>query len=748
MNCIDENDEKIVPTCGCNNCGGRCIIKAHVKNGEIVRITSDTEENPEFPDIRACVRGRAYRKSFLHPERLKYPMKRVGERGEGKFERISWDEALDIVARETRRIKESYGPEARYISLGSGHAGAVSGIKAMKRLLALDGGYLNNYGDYSNFCTEYVTPYIYGDDLTGNSYECFQDSKLIILWSFNPAESMHGSLTAYYLKLAKEKGAKIIVVDPRYSDTASIFADKWIPIKPSTDGAMLTAMAYVILTEGLLDKKFLDKFCIGFDKKHMPKGYENEESVEDYLLGNRDGIAKTPKWASAICGVDENTIHDLAVEYATSKPSAMVQGYGVQRHANGETAVMLGALLPCMTGNIGVSGGWAGGIGHWSRHSKAKFPVTKNPVPDTISAFLWTDAVVRGTQMTPERDNLLGTKKLKTNIKAIYNICSNMLINQHSDCNRSAEILRDTSKVEFILVADLFMTSSAKFADILLPVTSPFEMEDLVFPWSWGDYVLYENKVIEPIYECRPDYEWILDLACRMGLREEFSLGHNTMVEWCRDIYSELRKLEPELPSFEEFKKKGYHKYTSNKKYIAYEKQISDFENNPFKTPSGKIELFSERLFLLNNPVEIPAIPKYVPAFEGPQDKNIEKYPLQCIGWHYRHRCHSMYDNNEWLEEVAPHVMWINSVDAEKRNISDGSLCSVYNNRGKIEIKAKVTERIMPGVVAIPQGAWYITDDKGVDVRGNINTLTTLRPTPLAKGNPQHSNLVEVEAVK
>lgn len=119
MNCIDENDEKIVPTCGCNNCGGRCIIKAHVKNGEIVRITSDTEENPEFPDIRACVRGRAYRKSFLHPDRLKYPMKRVGERGEGKFERISWDEALDIVARETRRIKESYGPEARYISLGS-----------------------------------------------------------------------------------------------------------------------------------------------------------------------------------------------------------------------------------------------------------------------------------------------------------------------------------------------------------------------------------------------------------------------------------------------------------------------------------------------------------------------------------------------------------------------------------------------------------------------------------------------------
>lgn len=738
------SEEKIIPTCGCNNCGGRCIIKAHVKNGEVVRISSDIEGNPDFPDIRACVRGRAYRQSFLHPDRLKYPMKRVGKRGEGKFQRISWDEALDIVARETKRIKEKYGASARYVSIGSGNAGSVSGIKAIKRLLALDGGYLDAYGDYSNFCTEYVTPYIYGNDLTGNSYDCFEDSKLIILWSFNPAETMHGSLTTHYLKKAKEQGAKIISVDPRYNDTAVAMADEWIPIKPSTDGAMLAAMAYVILQEGLLDRKFLDKFCIGFDKAHMPAGYENAESVEEYLRGTRDGQPKTPEWAASICGVPADTIYSLAVEYAKAKPAAMVQGYGVQRHANGETAVMLGALLPCMTGNIGISGGWAGGIGHWSRHKKVRFPMPKNPVKDVISAFLWTDAITRGTEMTPEKDNIKGTDRLKSNIKAIYNVCSNMLMNQHSDCNRTAKILEDTEKVEFILVADLFMTASAKFADILLPASSHWETDNLVFPWSWGDYVLYANKVIEPLYESRPDYEWILDLSERMGLEQEFSQGYKTSGEWCAALYEDLRKLEPELPSFEEFKKQGYHKYSNKEKYIAYQKQIEDLKNNPFATPSGKIELFSERLYKLNNSEEIPAIPKYIPAFEGPQDKLAEKYPLQCIGWHYKHRCHSMYDNNPWLEEVAPQEMWINPADAGLRGIGDGEYCHIYNDRGTIQIKAKLTERIMPGVVAIPQGAWYIPNESGVDIRGNINTIATQRPTPLAKGNPQHSNLAEV----
>lgn len=219
------------------------------------------------------------------------------------------------------------------------------------------------------------------------------------------------------------------------------------------------------------------------------------------------------------------------------------------------------------------------------------------------------------------------------------------------------------------------------------------------------------------------------------------------MAEWCVTSYNELRKKEKELPPFEEFKKRGVYKYAIKNKQIAFEQEIKDPAKHPFKTPSGKIELFSPRLQKLGNPKEIPAIPKYVPAFEGPEDPLIEKYPLQCMGWHYKRRCHSMHDNNPWMDEAGPQLMWMNPMDAEARKIKEGDLVEVFNDRGKVHISVHVTSRILPGVVAIPQGGWYTPNKDGVDIRGNINTLTTHRPTPLAKGNPQHTNLVEVKGL-
>ncbi|WP_296772865.1 DMSO/selenate family reductase complex A subunit [Selenomonas sp.] len=739
-----EKPEKIVPTCGRNNCGGRCVIKAHVKDGMVVRITSDTDDQPDFPSLRACVRGRSYRKTFFSPDRLKYPMKRVGERGEGKFERISWEEAIETIAKETKRIKEQYGPASRYVNYASGNQGVVRGDRLMRRLLSLDDGHLEFYGSYSSITTSYMTPYIYGDSASGSSYDTWADSKLIILFSFNPVETIHGTLTPYYLKKAKEAGAKIIVVDPRCTDTAVALADEWIAIRPTTDGALLAAMAYVILTENLLDRHFLDTYCIGFDRAHMPAGYEDQETEEEYLLGIRDQQPKTPEWAEAICGVPAARIRQLAIEYATAKPAAMVQGYGIQRNANGECGVRMGALLPAMTGNIGISGGWAGGHGGWSREKGPSLPMPKNPVKAKISCFLWTDAILRGKEMTKEKDHIQGVDQLDANIKAIYNIAGNTLINQHSDCGRTAEILKDTSKVEFIVVSDLFMTPSAKFADILLPSTSPMESDNIATAW-WGDYTLFCNRAVEPMFECRDDYDWILEVAEKLGLKDKFSEGHQNAMEWCEAIYDNWRKKEPELPSFAEFKEKGGYKFHNRPKKIAYEAQIKDPIGHPFKTPSGKIELFSERMLQFGDPQEIPALAKYVPAFEGPQDPLREKYPLQCMGWHYKRRCHSMHDQNPWLEEIGPQLMWMNPLDAKERNIQEGDTVEVFNDRGRVRIPVHVTSRIFPGVVAIPQGAWYTPDKNGIDVRGCINTLTTQRPTPIAKGNPQHTNLVEVK---
>ncbi|MEW9122202.1 MAG: molybdopterin dinucleotide binding domain-containing protein, partial [Thermotaleaceae bacterium] len=169
---------------------------------------------------------------------------------------------------------------------------------------------------------------------------------------------------------------------------------------------------------------------------------------------------------------------------------------------------------------------------------------------------------------------------------------------------------------------------------------------------------------------------------------------------------------------------------------------------NPFPTPSGKIEIFSERLFRMNQPEDIPAIPKYVPSFEGAEDPLREKYPLQLIGWHSKRRTHSTHDNNENMDKIHRQRIWINEKDAQRRGIQDGDLVELWNDRGRVRIPAYVTTRIIEGVAALSQGAWYTPDTEGVDHRGSINVLTTSRPTPLAKGNPQHTNLVEIKLVE
>lgn len=742
---IEEGIE-VIPTTGTNNCGGRCVIKAHVKDGVVVRISTDEEpDNPATPQVRACVRGRGYRKTYFHPDRLKYPMKRVGERGKGEFEQISWEEAVDIIAKETKRIGEEYGPEARYVHYASGVSGAIRGNVLAKRLLALDGGYLEAYGSYSAAQAEYTTPITYGAGSSGNTPDSFQNSKLIILWGHNPAETVFGT-TMYHLRKAKEAGAKIIVVDPRYTDTAITLADEWIPILPGTDNAVMDAMAYVIITEDLHDQEFLDKYSIGFDEDNMPEGIDGKESYKSYILGEVDGVPKTPEWAEKISKTPAETITKLAKEYAITKPAALVQGFGPQRHANGEQISRGGSILATMTGNVGINGGWAGGTVYGDRKNVPSVPGGKNPFEGSIATFTWTDAIVRGKEMD-KSDGLKGVDKLSSNIKLIFNLAGNTLVNQHSDCNKTAEILKDESKVELIVCSDIFMTSSAKFADILLPGNTMFERNNISTTWAPSDFVLYANKLVDSPFECRFEYDWLVEVADKLGIKDEFTEGKETADDWLEWVVEGARENNPEFPSYEEFKERGIYKWDFDEPLIAFKDQIEDLENNPFNTPSGKIEIFSKELYELNNPEEIPAVPKYVSTWEGPEDPLTEKYPLQCIGHHTKRRCHSTHDNNPWGEEVEPQTIWINSSDAEDRGIEEGDMVRIYNDRGIVEIPATVTSRIVPGVTSIPQGAWWTPNEEGVDTRGNINTLTTHRPSPLAKGNPQHTNLIQVEKI-
>lgn len=741
---VKDGARQVIMTGGSNNCGGKCSIRTEVQDGCLLRL--ETGCGIGDPSLRACVRGRGYRQTYLSGQRLRYPMKRIGKRGEGRFERVSWDEALDTIAAEWVRIRDSYGPGSRYVNYGLGINAAMRPDLMAKRLMAVDGGFLNFYGSYSFACAQFITPYIYGDAASGNSIEDLVNTKYLLLWGHNPSETIYSPQGNYLIAQAKERGAKVVVIDPRRSDTALSIADEWIPIRPSTDAALAAAMAYVIWSEGLQDQHFMDTYCQGFDEAHMPEGVDKKQNYRAYLFGELDGVVKTPAWGEEITGVPAETIRRLAVEYASAKPACLFPGLGNQRTGNGEQNVRAMAALCCLTGNVGIPGGSAAGFGLAREETRPLFPVGKNPYPGVISCFLWSEAIERGHTLTRERDGVQGMDRLDSDIKLLFNLGSNTLINQHADINNSIRILEDTSKCELIVCSDIFMTPSAKFADILLPATCFLEHNNMAGPWRNGHYVLSNNKVLEPMFECRPEYEWLSGLARRLGVWEAWSEGRETQEEWLEHLYAGLRREHPEMPEYADFRRAGGYTYAHPKITVAYEEQIRDPEHCKFATPSGKIEIFSRRLYELPNK-ELPPIPSYVPAPEGFEDPLRKKFPLQLIGWHTKRRCHTIHDNNPWMEEVEPQRLWLNPKDAQVRGIRDGETAEVFNDRGRVRLPVKVTERVMQGVAAMPEGAWFTPGEDGIDRRGSINVLTSTRSTPFAKGNGQHTALVDVRGL-
>ncbi|MCC7370377.1 MAG: molybdopterin-dependent oxidoreductase [Chloroflexi bacterium] len=736
--------ERVVATgCG-NNCGGRCVLLAHIKDGVITRIESDPDPDlPDQPQLRACLRGRSYRQIVYHPDRLKYPMKRVGARGEGKFERISWDEATTTIAEQVKRVTAQYGPLAIYVNYGSGISGINRGDAWARRLLGLySGDFLSYYGTYSSGQTSYATPFTYGVGSTGNMWSDLVNSKLIILLGHNPGETVFGTNSMYWLRKAREAGARIISIDPRYTDTAVAIADEWIPIRPSTDSALMDAMAFVIITEGMADQQFLETYTLGFDEAHMPEGIPAGNSYKNYILGEADGQPKTPEWAEPITGIPASTIRQLGREYGSIKPAAFVAGYGPQRHANGEQSVRSNSVLPALTGNVGVHGGWAGGAGGTPAGAKlGAIPFEGGKVK--ISCFMWTDAVIRGKEMTAKTDLIQGADKLPTNVKFIFNLAGNTLVNQHSDILRTQKILKDESMAEFIVSSDIFQTPSTLYSDLVLPGPSIFERPNIVTPWGYGEYIIYLHQLLEPMYETRNEYDWMSDVAQKLGVGERFTEG-KTADDWLRFVTEATAKGHPEWPGFEAFKEKGSFKLWFKTPVVAFEKQIKDPANAPFTTPSGKIEIFSERLWKRGQLDTVPAIPKYVPAFEGPADPLIAKFPLQLVSFHFKRRVHSTHDNNPWMIEMAPQVLWVNPMDAQARGIEDGDQVKVFNDRGATLVPAKVTPRIMPGVLGLPQGAWFTPNAQGIDANGSANVLSTQRGSYMSNSNPQHDNLVQL----
>ncbi|VAG27687.1 anaerobic dimethyl sulfoxide reductase subunit A [Enterobacter hormaechei] len=504
-------EEKVVQTCSTFDCGGKCDIRAHVSEGVVTRISTrpDNALDPQMPVMRACVRGRAYRKFVYHPDRLKYPMKRVGKRGEGKFERITWDEATTLIANQLKTITQKYGAASRYVHVGTAVSGGTfSGDKMVRRLLNLTGGYLESYHSVSMGNTAAATPYTYGTAASGSSLDTLLDTKLVILWGHNPTETIFGHSNHFYQKM-KQNGTRFIVVDPRYSDTVSSLADQWIPLLPTTDNALMDAMMYVIVTENLHDRDFIQRYTLGFDEDTMPEGVPANESLMAYLSGAKDGVAKTPEWAEKITHVPAQTIRQLARDYATTKPAALIQGWGPQRHNCGERTARGSTLLATLTGNVGVKGGWAAGYGGCANRKFAAGPeMPDNPVKAKISVMNWVQAADDASQVTADV-GLKDAEKLDSNIRILFSLAGNYLANQNPDLHQATRVLEDESKIEFIVASDLFMTPSARYADLLLPETSFMERWNIGETWGTASYLILSEKLIEPEFERRSDYDWL-----------------------------------------------------------------------------------------------------------------------------------------------------------------------------------------------------------------------------------------------
>jgi anaerobic dimethyl sulfoxide reductase subunit A len=712
----------VTSTCG-HNCGGRCVVNAHVVDDRIVKISTDPARwRPDLPPLHACARGVGQIERVYHPDRLRFPMRRTGPRGSGQFERVSWDEALSTVAREMLRIRSLHGNAAFLDASRSGNLSALHSSAGAKRFFNKFGGCTLLWSNMSAEAEIFAIRHTYGADYksAGREPTDYVNSKLIVMWGWSPADGHFGTGTREYLREAKKAGVRIVSVDPRRTRTAVAFADEHIPIKPSTDAAALIAMAYVIVSEGLHDQAYCDRHVLGFDEAHLPSGAPAGSSYRAYLTGESDGVPKTPEWASAICGIPAETIRRLAIEFATTKPAALQCGYAPGRTAFGEQFHRAAYALAAITGNVGVVGGSSGcSNGATGRAGIKSFPAGTNPLGARVATPLLADLLARGRAGGYPAD-----------IKMIYSAGGD-LFNQCPNANKMAASL---DGVAFIVAQDHFLTPTARHADIVLPATTFWERNDVHTPWAGaGHYAIYMKQAIAPMYECRNDMDIFADLAARVGIAD---YNDKSEMEWLRDLTKDA------VDDFAQFTEKGVARFAPPQDAVAFAAQIRDSANHPFNTPSGKIEIYSTTLAAKPDFYGLGAIPP-IPTWIEPV-KADPRHPLMLCSPKSRARTHSIHGNQEQLAKVDPDDVWIHVDDAAARGIVDGQTVRIFNDRGATLLPAKVTRDIAPGVVAIKEGAWFTPNGNGVDTKGCANALTEDRAAPCG-ATTYNTNLVEVE---
>lgn len=737
------------------------VYDVTVENGSITGIapfSKDPDPSPigqSLPDAVASpsrIRRPAVRKSYLD--------RGCGaardKRGAEPFVEVDWKTALDLVASEVDRVKRQHGNASIFAgSYGWSSAGRFHHAQSqVHRFMNSVGGYVGHVGTYSLGAARTLLPHILMDMDAMRAQQTAwvqleKHCELLVAFGGIPRKNAQvngGGASQHEVRPALRRlaaaGVKLVNVSPLRDDLDSVPESAWISIRPNTDSALMLALAHTWISQGVHDRAFLDRYCTGF------------EPFRRYVMGETDGQPKNARWAAPICDVDEQTIVVLAREMAARRTMISV-AWALQRADHGEQPYWLGITLACLLGQIGTpGGGFALAYGpvnaegaNASAFSGPVLPQGTNPIKTPIPVARIADMLEEPG--APYHFN--GKLCTYPDIRLIYWAGGNPF-HHHQDLNR---LVRAWHRPETIVVHEQYWNANAKMADIVLPATTFLERDDIGSA-SRDRFMIAMKRIIDPVGESRDDYEIFSALAERLGAKEVFTEGR-TATGWLRHMYESAceraKRFDIELPSFEAFWSEGFIEIPPPAEPPVMLKRFrEDPEKHHLPTPSGKIEIFSERIASFGYD-DCYGHPAWFEPAEWLGSPLAERYPLHMISHQPATRLHSQYDHgivSRASKIQGREAMLMHPDDAASRGIQDGEVVRVFNDRGACLAGVRLSEGLRRGVVILPTGAWFdpaVPGKSGVlEKHGNPNVLTLDKGTSkLTQGCIAHTALVEVE---